>query len=76
VWSDYHPGGLIFLALTKILAMSLTISSGGSGGVFGPNVYGTPIPIHGGQGNLLTVNLPQNSQLDGRSIGEVFEQFS
>src|SRR5262249_60641620 len=23
----------------KILAMSLTISSGGSGGVFGPNVY-------------------------------------
>jgi cell volume regulation protein A len=35
-----------------------------------------PIPIHGGQGNLLTVNLPQNSQLDGRSIGEVFEQFS
>jgi CIC family chloride channel protein len=30
---------LIALALLKILAMSLTISSGGSGGVFGPNVY-------------------------------------
>ena len=30
---------LILLALAKIIAMSLTISSGGSGGVFGPNVY-------------------------------------
>ncbi len=30
---------LILFALAKILAMSLTISSGGSGGVFGPNVY-------------------------------------
>jgi len=30
---------LILLALAKILAMSLTISSGGSGGVFGPNVF-------------------------------------
>lgn len=30
---------LILLAFAKILAMSLTISSGGSGGVFGPNVY-------------------------------------
>ena len=30
---------LIVLALAKILGMSLTISSGGSGGVFGPNVY-------------------------------------
>lgn len=36
---DYIGGGLIVLALAKILAMSLTISSGGSGGVFGPNVY-------------------------------------
>jgi CIC family chloride channel protein len=30
---------LILLVFVKILAMSLTISSGGSGGVFGPNVY-------------------------------------
>ena len=37
--------------------------------------HGTPIPIHGGQGNLLTVNLPENSQMAGRSIAEVFEQF-
>jgi CIC family chloride channel protein len=36
---NYVGGFLIFLALIKILAMSLTISSGGSGGVFGPNVY-------------------------------------
>ena len=36
---DYIGWSLIFLALAKILAMSLTISSGGSGGVFGPNVY-------------------------------------
>ncbi len=31
--------GLLVFSLAKILAMSLTISSGGSGGVFGPNVY-------------------------------------
>lgn len=30
---------LLFLPFAKILAMSFTISSGGSGGVFGPNVY-------------------------------------
>lgn len=36
---DYIGWFLILLALAKILAMSLTISSGGSGGVFGPNVY-------------------------------------
>jgi CIC family chloride channel protein len=30
---------LLVLACAKILAMSLTVSSGGSGGVFGPNVY-------------------------------------
>jgi CIC family chloride channel protein len=37
--AHYLGWSLIFLALAKILAMSLTISSGGSGGVFGPNVY-------------------------------------
>jgi CIC family chloride channel protein len=36
---DYIGWSLILLALAKIVAMSLTISSGGSGGVFGPNVY-------------------------------------
>ncbi len=30
---------LLLFSLAKILALSLTISSGGSGGVFGPNVY-------------------------------------
>ncbi len=35
----YIGWSLIFLAFAKILAMSLTISSGGSGGVFGPNIY-------------------------------------
>src|SRR5262249_7429405 len=34
---DYIGWSLIFLALAKILAMSLTISSRGSGGVFGPH---------------------------------------
>src|SRR5207244_11725938 len=37
--------------------------------------HGTPVPIHGGQGILMTVNLPENSQMAGRSIAEVFEQF-
>lgn len=32
----YH---LLVLVLAKILAMSLSVASGGSGGVFGPNVY-------------------------------------
>jgi len=36
---NYIGWSLILLALVKIVAMSLTISSGGSGGVFGPNVY-------------------------------------
>lgn len=37
--------------------------------------HGTPIPIHGAQGNLLIVNLPETSQLADRSIAEVFERF-
>jgi CIC family chloride channel protein len=37
--SGYVGHILIALVFVKILAMSLTISSGGSGGVFGPNVY-------------------------------------
>jgi len=37
--------------------------------------HGTPIPIHGGQGNLLIISLPQNSELAGRSIAEIFDRF-
>ncbi len=37
--SGYVGHILILLVFVKILAMSLTISSGGSGGVFGPNVF-------------------------------------
>ncbi len=31
--------GLLLLAFAKIISMSLTLSSGGSGGTFGPNVF-------------------------------------
>jgi len=37
--SGYVGHILILLVFVKILALSFTISSGGSGGVFGPNVY-------------------------------------
>jgi CIC family chloride channel protein len=37
--AGYVGWSLIFVVLAKIVAMSLTISSGGSGGVFGPNVF-------------------------------------
>jgi CIC family chloride channel protein len=37
--------------------------------------HGTPIPIHGGQGNLLTVNIAKKSPLANHTIAEVFEQF-
>lgn len=37
--------------------------------------HGTPIPIHGGQGSLLAVNIPEGSKFAGQSIAEVFEQF-
>jgi CIC family chloride channel protein len=37
--ADFIGHQLIFLVFAKILAMSVTVSSGGSGGVFGPNVY-------------------------------------
>jgi CIC family chloride channel protein len=36
--------------------------------------HGTPISIHGGQGILMTVSLPENSPLAGRSVAEVFNQ--
>jgi CIC family chloride channel protein len=37
--------------------------------------HGTPIPIHGGQGKLLTVAVSKHSQLADRAIADVFEQF-
>ena len=37
--------------------------------------HGTPIPIHGGHGNLFSVHIAEDSELGGRSIAEVFEQF-
>jgi chloride channel protein, CIC family len=37
--ADYIGPQLLLLPFAKILAMSLAIASGGSGGVFGPNVY-------------------------------------
>ena len=37
--NNFIGHSLILLVFAKILAMSLTVSSGGSGGVFGPNVY-------------------------------------
>jgi Trk K+ transport system NAD-binding subunit len=36
---------------------------------------GTPIPIHGGEGSLLTVNIAGQSELAGQTIAEVFERF-
>jgi CIC family chloride channel protein len=37
--------------------------------------HGTPIPIHGGQGSLVAVDVADNSQITGRTIAEVFERF-
>jgi CIC family chloride channel protein len=37
--------------------------------------HGTPIPIHGGQGELLTVNISKHSSFADRAIADVFEQF-
>jgi CIC family chloride channel protein len=37
--------------------------------------HGTPVPIHGGEGNLFTVHIAKGSKIAGRSVAEVFEQF-
>jgi CIC family chloride channel protein len=37
--------------------------------------HGTPIPIHGGQGILMTINLPDDSQFASLTVAHVFEQF-
>jgi len=37
--------------------------------------HGTPIPIHGGQGKLLTVNISKHSALANQQIADIFERF-
>jgi Trk K+ transport system NAD-binding subunit len=37
--------------------------------------HGTPIPIHGGQGTLCTVNIGERSRLAGQTVAEAFERF-
>jgi chloride channel protein, CIC family len=37
--------------------------------------HGTPIPIHNGQGRLLTVNISEHSELADRTIADIFDQF-
>jgi chloride channel protein, CIC family len=39
LWGQLGIGLLVLLVATKILATSLTLGSGGSGGVFGPSLY-------------------------------------
>jgi Trk K+ transport system NAD-binding subunit len=37
--------------------------------------HGTPIPIHGGEGNLMTVNIADESELAGQTVADIFERF-
>ncbi len=54
---------LLGLALLKIVATGLTISSGGSGGVFGPSVFIGGM-LGGGIGQLLRETLPGGHVID------------
>ncbi|WP_435011055.1 chloride channel protein [Tundrisphaera lichenicola] len=54
---------LVGLALLKILATGLTISSGGSGGVFGPSIFIGGM-LGGGVGQLLRAILPGGEVID------------
>ena len=54
---------LIGLALLKIVATGLTISSGGSGGVFGPSIFIGGM-LGGGIGQLLRETLPGGHEID------------
>ena len=54
---------LLGLALLKIVATGLTISSGGSGGVFGPSVFIGGM-LGGGIGQLLRETLPGGETID------------
>ncbi len=39
LWGKLAFGSMLFIALMKILSTSMTIGSGGSGGVFGPSLF-------------------------------------
>ena len=54
---------LLGLALLKIVATGLTISSGGSGGVFGPSIFIGGM-LGGGIGQLLRETLPGGQVID------------
>ena len=54
---------LLGLALLKIVATGLTISSGGSGGVFGPSIFIGGM-LGGGIGHLLRETLPGGHVID------------
>jgi len=56
-------GLLLALALLKIVATGLTISSGGSGGVFGPSVFIGGM-LGGAVGQFLRATLPHGELLD------------
>jgi chloride channel protein, CIC family len=60
-------GLLLLLAFLKILATSLTISSGGSGGVFGPSVLIGGM-LGGAVGQFLRATLPAGELLDPRAF--------
>ena len=56
-------GLLLTLALLKIVATGLTISSGGSGGVFGPSIFIGGM-LGGAFGQLLASILPISAHID------------
>src|SRR5579864_9331180 len=61
---------LLLLALLKTLATGLTISSGGSGGVFGPSVFIGGM-LGGGVGQFLKMWLPADWGIDPRAFALV-----
>jgi CIC family chloride channel protein len=74
--SPTHHEGLIKAAFT-VLEQSPMINLSG---VTFPHLatllqYGTPIPIHGGQGQLRAVKIERESSLAGRTVAEVFDEF-
>lgn len=63
-------GLLLSLALLKIVATGLTISSGGSGGVFGPSVFIGGV-LGGAVGQILRGTLPYGELLDPAAFAMV-----
>jgi chloride channel protein, CIC family len=63
-------GLLLTLAVLKIVATGLTISSGGSGGVFGPSVFIGGV-LGGAIGQLLRASLPYGELLDPAAFAMV-----